>query len=126
MKALLTTAAVALVLAWIVVAGPGSSSMATPLWNLASDSGPSAADGMNRSDEPLPEIRASIVDRAGDEFIAKTEEGQEFRLPVAGAPPDTQIGDALALIPNPETQTVEVFKADPRDNAGTEKPESQL
>jgi len=124
MKALLTTAAVALVLAWIVVAGPGSSSMATP--HLASDSGPSAADGMNRSDEPLPEIRASIVDRAGDEFIAKTEEGQEFRLPVAGAPPDTQIGDALALIPNPETQTVEVFKADPRDNAGTEKPKSQL
>ena len=73
-----------------------------------------------------PEIRASIIDRAGDEFIAKTEEGEEFRLPVEGAPPDTQIGDALALVPNPETQTIEVYKADPPEGAGIKKPESQL
>jgi hypothetical protein len=123
MKPLLHTA-VAVMLAWIVVAGINSSSVAAPLWNLANDSGPLSAE--TNSDEALPEIRASIVDRAGDEFIAKTEEGDEFRLPVEGAPPDTQIGDALALVPNPETQTIEVYKADPSDGAGITKPESQL
>ena len=117
--------AIAVVFAWIVVAGVSSSSLAAPLWTLASDSGPLSAEG-NRSEEALPEIRANIVDRAGDEFIAKTEEGDEFRLPVEGAPPDTQIGDALALVPNPETQTIEVYKADPPDGPGMKKPESQL
>ena len=125
MKALLT-APVALVLAWIVVAGPGSSAMATPQWSLASDSGPSSADAVKSSEEALPEIRASIVDRAGDQFIAKTEEGEEFRLPVEGAPPDTQIGDALTLVPNPETETMEVFKADRPEGEGIDKPKSQL
>ena len=118
-------AAVVVMLAWIVGVGVNSSSLAASLWNVASDSGPSSAEA-NSSDEALPEIRASIVDRAGDEFIAKTEEGDEFRLPVEGAPPDTQIGDALALVPHPETETIEVFKADPPDGAGNTKPESQL
>ena len=124
MKPLLHSA-IAVMLAWIVVAGVSSSSLAAPLWNLASDSGPLSAEA-NRSDEALPEIRANIVDRAGDEFIAKTEEGEEFRLPVEGAPPDTQIGDALALVPNPDTQTIEVYKADPPDEREVIKPESQL
>ena len=124
MKPLLHTA-VAGMLAWIVVAGvSSSSSLGAPLWNLVSDNGPLSAEA--NSAESLSQIRASIVDRAGDEFIAKTEEGDEFRLPVEGAPPDTQIGDALALVPNPETQTIEVYKADPSDGAGITKPESQL
>ena len=122
---LLLHGAIAVMLAWIVVAGVSSSSLAAPLWNLASDSGPLPAEA-NRSDEALPEIRASIVDRAGDEFIAKTEEGDEFRLPVEGAPPDTKIGDALALVPNPETETMEVFKADRPEGEGIDKPKSQL
>lgn len=81
---------------------------------------------MNSSDDALPEMRASIVDREGNQFIAKTEEGHEFRLPVEGAPPGIQIGDALRLVPNPETHTMNVFKADPPDGRTIEKPESQL
>src|SRR4051812_43771997 len=125
MKPLLK-AAVAMVLVWMGVAGAGDVSRATPLGNLASHSEPSSSDVINSTDEALPDIQASIVDRAGDEFIAKTEEGQEFRLPVEDAPPDTQIGDALTLVPHPETQTMEVFKAEPLNGERTEKPESQL
>lgn len=79
------------------------------------------------SDEAaFPEMRASIVDREGDQFIAKTEEGHEFRLPVQGAPADTKIGDELRLVPDPDTHTMNVFKADPAEGGTAEKPESQL
>jgi hypothetical protein len=59
------------------------------------------------------EMRASIVDKEGDQFIAKTEEGQEFRLPVEGAPNDINVGDQLRLIPDPDAQTIQVFKVEP-------------
>lgn len=114
----------AVMLAWVVVAGFGVA-QAEPSWSVAAVSGLSP-EGMKVGDEPLPEMRASIVDREGDQFIAKTEEGHEFRLPVEGAPPDIQIGDALRLVPNPETQTMNVFKADPSDGRRVEKPDSQL
>ena len=64
------------------------------------------------SDANPAEVRASIVGKAGDEFIAKTEGGEEFRLPVDGAPKDIDVGDQLRLVPDPETHTVYVFKAD--------------
>ncbi|MBD0315433.1 MAG: hypothetical protein ICV75_01970 [Nitrospiraceae bacterium] len=73
-----------------------------------------------------PEMRASIVDRDGDQFIAKTETGDEFRLPVEGAPPDTSVGDVLRLVPDPDSQTMNVFKADPADDRQEENPSSQL
>jgi len=73
-----------------------------------------------------PEMRASIVDRDGDQFIAKTETGDEFRLPVEGAPPDTNVGDVLRLVPDPDSQTMNVFKADPADDHQEENPASQL
>ena len=41
-----------------------------------------------------------------------TEEGQEFRLPVEGAPANINVGDELRLIPDSETQTIQVFKAE--------------
>jgi hypothetical protein len=74
----------------------------------------------------LPEMRASIVDREGDEFIAKTEDGHEFRLPVEGAPADAKVGDELRLVPDLDTHTMNVFKADPEDGGQGDKPESQL
>ena len=73
-----------------------------------------------------PEMRASIVDRDGDQFIAKTDTGDEFRLPVEGAPPDTNVGDVLRLIPDPDTETMNVFKADPADGGREDNPASQL
>lgn len=120
----------AIMLAWGVTAGAGST-LAPSSWKHAARSSPSPAGAMNNSDDALPEIRASIVDREGDQFIAKTEEGHQFRLPVEGAPPGIQIGDALRLVPNPETHTMNVFKADPLDGRTPdgrtiEKPESQL
>jgi hypothetical protein len=111
-------------LAWVVVVGSGLA-QTEPAWSFATLSNVTQAE-MNVGDEPLPEMRASIVDREGDQFIAKTEEGHEFRLPVQGAPPDIQIGDALRLVPNPETQTMNVFKADPPDGSGREKSQAQL
>lgn len=65
------------------------------------------------SDANPPEVRASIVGKAGDEFIAKTEAGEEFRLPVDGAPKDIDVGDELRLVPDAKTHTVYVFKAEP-------------
>lgn len=62
---------------------------------------------------PSAEMRASIVDKDGDEFIAMTEEGQEFRLPVEGAPENVNVGDELRLVPDSDSQTIQVFKAEP-------------
>ncbi len=93
-----------------------------------SKTAPSASEapssGMAETD--LPEMRASIVDRDGDQFIAKTETGDEFRLPVEGAPPDTNVGDVLRLVPDPDTQTMNVYKADPADGTQEDNPPSQL
>ena len=85
---------------------------------------PADTPGMGETD--LPEMRASIVERDGDQFIAKTEAGEEFRLPVEGAPPDTNVGDVLRLVPDPDTQTMNVYKADPTDGGQVENPASQL
>jgi hypothetical protein len=78
------------------------------------------------SEEILPEMRASIVDRDGDQFIAMTEEGQEFRLPVEGAPANVNVGDELRLIPDAETQTIQVFKAEPPQMQSDKRQDSQL
>jgi hypothetical protein len=78
------------------------------------------------SEETLPEMRASIVDRDGDQFIAMTEEGQEFRLPVEGAPANVNVGDELRLIPDAETQTMQVFKAEPSQMQSGKRQDSQL
>jgi hypothetical protein len=74
----------------------------------------------------FPEMRASIIDRDGDEFIAQTEEGHEFRLPVEGAPADVSVGDSLRLIPDAATQTIQVFKADPTEDGSGPAPGVQL
>jgi hypothetical protein len=78
------------------------------------------------SEDTLPEMRASIVDRDGDQFIAMTEEGQEFRLPVEGAPANVNVGDELRLIPDAETQTIQVFKAEPPQMQSDKRQDSQL
>ena len=78
------------------------------------------------SAETFLEMRASIVDKDGDQFIAMTEEGQEFRLPVEGAPADVHAGDELRLIPDAETQTIQVFKAEPAGVRARKKLDSQL
>ena len=78
------------------------------------------------SEETLPEMRASIVDRDGDQFIAMTEEGQEFRLPVEGAPANVNVGDKLRLIPDAETQTIQIFKAEPPQMQSGKRQDSQL
>ena len=76
--------------------------------------------------ETFPEMRASIVDKDGDQFIAMTEEGQEFRLPVNGAPANVHVGDELRLIPDAETQTIQVFKAEPAEMGAGKRLDSQL
>ena len=86
----------------------------------------SQAERPGTAEAEFPEMRASIVDRDGDQFVAKTEAGDEFRLPVEGAPPDTNIGDVLRLVPDPDTQTMNVFKADPTGAVEEENPASQL
>jgi hypothetical protein len=78
------------------------------------------------SEDTLPEMRASIVDRDGDQFIAMTEEGQEFRLPVEGAPANVNVGDELRLIPDAETQTIQIFKAEPPQMQSGKRQDSQL
>ena len=65
------------------------------------------------SEATPPEVRASIVGKAGDEFIAKTEGGEEFRLPMEGAPKGVDVGDELRLVPDATTHTVYVYKAEP-------------
>jgi hypothetical protein len=72
------------------------------------------------------EMRASIVDKDGDQFIARTEEGEEFRLPVEGAPENINVGDELRLIPDSESQTIQVFKAEPQETGGKRQSNSQL
>jgi len=78
------------------------------------------------STETSIEMRASIVDRDGDQFIAMTEEGQEFRLPVEGAPANVNVGDELRLIPDAETQTIQIFKAEPPQMQSGKRQDSQL
>jgi hypothetical protein len=78
------------------------------------------------SAETSIEMRASIVDRDGDQFIAMTEEGQEFRLPVEGAPANINVGDELRLVPDSETQTIQVFKAEPSQMESRKRQDSQL
>jgi hypothetical protein len=73
----------------------------------------------------LREMRASIIGQEGDEFIAQTQDGDKFRLPVEGAPDDVAVGDALILVPDEDTQTIHVFKADATEE-GDAKPEVQL
>jgi hypothetical protein len=90
------------------------------------DGGASDNDTAADSEETLPEMRASIVDRDGDQFIAMTEEGQEFRLPVEGAPANVNVGDELRLIPDAETQTIQVFKAEPPQMQSDKRQDSQL
>ena len=72
------------------------------------------------------EMRASIVDKDGDQFIAMTEEGEEFRLPVEGAPANVNVGDELRLVPDSDSQTIQVFKAEPRETGGDRKSDPQL
>ena len=117
------TITVALPLALLLMLPPpsgaaGSDSKAGPF--------PTEAQSPGMAEPEFPEMRASIVDRDGDQFIAQTETGDEFRLPVEGAPPDTNVGDVLRLIPDPETETMSVFKADPADGGREENPASQL
>jgi hypothetical protein len=90
------------------------------------DGGASDNDTAADSEETLPEMRASIVDRDGDQFIAMTEEGQEFRLPVEGAPANVNVGDELRLIPDAETQTIQIFKAEPPQMQSGKRQDSQL
>jgi len=78
------------------------------------------------SAETFPEMRASIVEKDGDQFIAMTEEGQEFRLPVEGVPANVHVGDELRLIPDAETHTIQVFKAEPAEMGAGKKLDSQL
>lgn len=78
------------------------------------------------SAETFPEMRASIVEKDGDEFVAMTEEGQEFRLPVQGAPSNINVGDELRLIPDAKTQTIQVFKAEPPEREAGKPQDSQL
>lgn len=85
------------------------------------------SEGQLEQREVIPaELRASVIDKDGDQFIALTEEGQEFRLPVEGAPENVNIGDELRLVPDPHTHTIEVFKAEPADSGEGRKPDSQL
>ncbi len=88
--------------------------------------GMASDNAIEGSAETFLEMRASIVDKDGDQFIAMTEEGQEFRLPVEGAPADVHVGDKLRLIPDAESQTIQVFKAEPAGMGASKKLDSQL
>ena len=88
--------------------------------------GMASGNATEDSSETFPEMRASIVEKDGDQFIAMTEEGQEFRLPVEGAPANVDVGDELRLIPDAETQTIQVFKAGPPEEGTGKKLDSQL
>lgn len=108
--------------------------LASPLNSLAQNSEFTNADRDGLSPErstedragTAAEMRASIVDQDGDQFIAMTEEGQEFRLPVEGAPENVKVGDELRLIPDSDTQTIQVFKAEPPEMGGGKRQDSQL
>lgn len=71
-------------------------------------------------------VLAKIVDREGDEFVAKTEDGHELRLPVEGAPSDIDVGADLRLVPDPETHTIHVYKAGQTDTMPEKKSGSEL
>lgn len=107
------------------LAGPHSAAVNMAIVSQAAQSD-SPAERPGTAEAEFPEMRASIVDRDGDQFVAMTEAGDEFRLPVEGAPPDTNVGDVLRLVPDPDTQTMNVFKADPTDAGQEENPASQL
>lgn len=108
--------------------------LVSPLNGLAQNSefadvdrdGMASDNATEDSAETFPEMRASIVEKDGDQFIAMTEEGQEFRLPVEGAPANVHVGDELRLIPDAESQTIQVFKAEPPEVGTGNKLDSQL
>lgn len=119
---------VLLVFLLAALAGPAGGPVYPATALQAAEFDPTAESPANPDtpDTDYPEMRASIVDRDGDQFIAKTETGHEFRLPVQGAPPDTNVGDTLRLVPDPDTRTMNVFKADPTDGGQAKEPEFQL
>jgi hypothetical protein len=110
-----------------------TSVLVSPLSGLAQSSGfaDTHQDGISserhtdESAEPS-EMRASIVDKDGDQFIAMTEEGQEFRLPVEGAPENVNVGDELRLVPDSDSRTIQVFKAEPSETGAGRKSDPQL
>lgn len=75
---------------------------------------------------PYAEMRASIVDTDGDQFIARTEEGQEFRLPMEGAPENVNVGDELRLVPDSDSQTIQIFKAEPSETEASGKADTEI
>jgi hypothetical protein len=111
-----------------------TSVLLSPLGGLGQSSGFADAnqDGINserhteESAGASAEMRASIVDKDGDQFIAMTEEGQEFRLPVEGAPENVNVGDELRLVPDSDSQTIQVFKAEPPETGIGRKSDPQL
>jgi hypothetical protein len=92
----------------------------------ADQNGISSEKQTEESEGPSAEMRASIVDKEGDQFIAMTEEGQEFRLPVEGAPENVNVGDELRLVPDSDSHTIQVFKAEPLETGISGKLDSQL
>ena len=110
-----------------------TSVLVSPLGGLAQSSGfaDTNQDGIRserytgESAEPS-EMRASIVDKEGDQFIAMTEEGQEFRLPVEGAPENVNVGDELRLVPDSDSHTIQVFKAEPPETGVGRQLDPQL
>lgn len=92
----------------------------------ANQNGISSEKQTEESEGPAAEMRASIVDKDGDQFIAMTEEGQEFRLPVEGAPENVNVGDELRLVPDTDSHTIHVFKAEPLGTGIGRKLDSQL
>ena len=118
------TSSVVLPLALLLLLQSQSGSAGSADWKAVPLVTGGQSPGMTEPERP--EMRASIVDRDGDQFIAKTDPGDEFRLPVEGAPPDTNVGDVLRLIPDPDTETMNVFKADPADGGREDNPASQL
>src|SRR5919106_3753701 len=86
----------------------------TPAWAGLNPDDMTSEKQTEESEGPFAEMRANIVDKDGDQFIAMTEEGQEFRLPVEGAPENVNVGDELRLVPDSVSHTIEVFKAEGR------------
>jgi hypothetical protein len=98
----------------------------TPAWAGLNPDDMTSEKQTEESEGPSAEMRASIVDKDGDQFIAMTEEGQEFRLPVEGAPENVNVGDELRLVPDSDSHTIQVFKAEPAETGIGRKSDSQL
>jgi hypothetical protein len=98
----------------------------TPAWAGLIPDDMTSEKQAEESEGPSAEMRASIVDKDGDQFIAMTEEGHEFRLPVEGAPENVNVGDELRLVPDSDSHTIQVFKAEPAETGIGRKSDSQL